>query len=122
MTTPSEILDAAADLIEPEGAFTKGAFGRDALGRKLQAAELDRAVCFCTIGAIIKAGGFHGVTDRGLHATMRFHPEFGAVLWDVVTWSDRPGRKSESAVSALRRAADLARAAETTPETPTGAS
>lgn len=122
MTTPSEILDAAADLIEPEGAFTKGAFGRDALGRKLLAAELDRAVCFCTIGAVIKAGGFHGVTDRGLHATMRFHPEFGAILWDVVTWSDRPGRKSKSAVSALRRAADLARAAETTPETPTGAS
>jgi hypothetical protein len=49
--TVSEILSAAADLIEPEGAWTKGQFARDKEGF-YSAASGRKAVCWCALGAI----------------------------------------------------------------------
>ncbi len=48
---PSQVLEAAAKLIEPEGAWTQGANARTAKGRPIGPVEAP-ASCWCAIGAI----------------------------------------------------------------------
>ena len=112
MTTPSEILDAAADLIEPDGRWTQGAWARDA---KLKPTREDgpESVCFCLYGALFRAAGQQGIwqPETHLREVLQYPNE------NLISWNDDPARKQTEVVSALRRAADLARAAETTPET-----
>jgi len=51
MTDTVTILKAARDLIAKPENWTQGAFARDAKGRS---EAIDRATCYCSIGAIAK--------------------------------------------------------------------
>lgn len=96
---PSYVLERAAALIEPEGAWTQGAYGRDVLGAPC-GGRSDKAVCRCAAGAILNVGphcydaeDFHRrVTGQGYEA-----------------FNDAPGRTQAEVVAALRQAAELAR-------------
>ncbi|MFA6031846.1 MAG: hypothetical protein WC889_02965, partial [Myxococcota bacterium] len=53
----ADVLERAADLIEPEGAWTQGESARDANGKPLKQGSDHNAVCWCVLGAIGKVAG-----------------------------------------------------------------
>lgn len=108
--TPAAVLRAAADLIEPEGAWTQGVFARDATGKQTSALSAE-ATCWCTWGAVAHVCG---------RTRYSWSPEFRALLkvlrlpiddpGRVALWNDATGRTQAEVVAALRKAADLAEA------------
>lgn len=103
---PSEILDKAADLIEPEGAWTQGTYGRDSDGKPVEL--IADAKCLCTIGAMLAADGrddFRGWPDHLASNCLRSAAEAGS----ITIWNDDEDRTQAEVVAALRQAAELAR-------------
>lgn len=92
-TTPqtvADVLDAAADLLTPRGAWVQDWWG-------------DGKTCFCLAGAIIAAGhGVHSTFD-GLHA-LGFDG-----LMKATRWNDDRARSEAEVIAKLREAAQLAR-------------
>lgn len=98
----ADVLDRAADLIEPEGAWTQGAFARAKDGAPLLGGRCEQAVCWCMWGAVIKAGdGKHSNAIGDLLDRITG----GATL----SFNDAPGRTQAEVVAALRSAATAAR-------------
>lgn len=59
MSKVADILRQAADLIEPEGAWTRGAPARNAQKKSVDPWS-DKAVCWCAAGALGRFTRFHG--------------------------------------------------------------
>ena len=103
--TVAEVLERAADLIEPEGAWTTDASARNQSGESVSVRNPD-AVCFCALGAILRFGG----------GAMNADDYFGNFLQDrqnwlaIGHWNDAPGRTQAEVVPKLREAAAIARA------------
>ncbi len=99
MTTPTEVLEAAADLLEKPGAWTQGCFARNAEGRKVDMWSLE-ASCFCVSAAIQKSEGPRrfGAWDRfdGYIRQRGFR--------HMAEFNDAPGRTQAEVVAALRQA------------------
>ena len=99
---PSQVLDAAADLIEPEGAWQQGSWfdtsSELALGGDYR--------CMCAEGALILVG-----CERFSLPSQPAHKFLLAATGaeDVPDWNDAPERTQAEVVAALRKAADLAR-------------
>lgn len=108
--TVAEVLERAADLLEKPGAWTQGGAGRDRRGYLVQARNIDRAVCFCGVGAVWKAVGapFEEVKDWVIYEC--FPPMNKAVNRSNCFghWNDTPGRTQAEVVAALRSAAVIA--------------
>lgn len=107
--TVSEILFAAAALIEPEGAWTQGYYARGRSGRPVR--NKKSATCFCALGAINVAAGNAPDNDartpqRALEAVLR---DGRVDIFDVPEWNDTPGRTQAEVVAKLREAAEKAR-------------
>lgn len=95
----ADVLERAADLIEPKGAWTQGELARDIRREPTDPDEPD-AACWCLEGALQKVCGRH----EAYQAVRRVVAE--PSLWG---WNDDPNRTQEEVVAALRRAATLAR-------------
>ena len=97
---PSVVLDAAADLLAPKGAWTQGTYAMDADGGGVSSTD-ETAVRWCAYGAItrIDQGDGHG-------ARVLFLAWLGE---DVVQWNDAKGQTQRKVVNGLRRAAKFAR-------------
>jgi hypothetical protein len=108
MASVAEILDAAADLIEPEGAWTQKANARDAGGEKVSALG-SAATCFCMAGALIRASG--GEYPKTFVEAVLPEPSSPYHDW-LVAFNDAPGRTQAEVVAKLREAAAAARAVE----------
>lgn len=118
----AEIFTRAADLLEPEGAWTQGAFSRNADGSVDHGGDedpdgvADNPVCWCLLGAMAKVSGYDLV--RGPYpfsgplkqATRTLRAFTGN---DPSEWNDAPGRRQEDVVAILRKAA------KATPTSPT---
>lgn len=102
---PSEILRKAADLIEPEGAWTQEAFARTKRGRPIGYGEAP-AMCFCALGAMYRSS--LAVPLSLAEATRDYLDRI--VGSDVTGWNDAPERTQAEVVQALRDAASLAEA------------
>lgn len=102
----AEVLNLAADLIEPEGAWTQGEYARGASGRRVT--TLRAAKCFCIIGAIDAAQGHNPGTESSINivAVVRRTLELDHAS-DVADWNDDPSRTQAEVVTALRQAAAL---------------
>lgn len=104
----SEVLDKAADLIEPDGAWTQGVNARDADGNPTSALD-DTATCWCALGAIAhiddsrRAYLYACALSQQVWAVRRFR--------DVPHWNDDPERTQAEVVAALRAAAQAEREA-----------
>lgn len=115
MTTPllpSTVLDRAADLIEPEGAWTRHRFARDSGGAPVRPRD-PRATCWCMTGAIIRAGNgevmpyaVFAAKHLGWSANTDGPAGIGPTAF-VEQWNDRATQPE--ATAALREAAALAR-------------
>ena len=102
--TIPETLNAAADLLTPEGAWTQREYARDALGNRTLI-TLD-ATCFCVVGAISKVSGLEPVQVERSGANQALlkvinHPDDAGIVY----WNDTPGRTQAEVVAALRAAA-----------------
>jgi hypothetical protein len=96
---PSEVLERAAALIEPEGAWIQGfiARRRDGFPTSVKAG----GSCWCLLGAVAEAAPGDYATAWGfVKQTTSAVP---------VAWNDRPERTQAEVVTALREAAELAR-------------
>lgn len=103
MTTPTEVLEAAADLLERPGAWTQGGFAHDRDGKEV-AWDSSEAVCWCARGAIAfvareyRAEVLDAIWD-GAAKAMGFR-SYG----DIECWNDVPDRTQAEVVDALRQA------------------
>lgn len=104
--TISEILFAAADLIEPEGKWTQGCSARNAEGNSASATRPD-AVCWCAVGAIWCAAESH-TSKLADAATDELEQVLGGLI-AVGKWNDAPERTQAEVVAKLREAAEKAR-------------
>lgn len=104
--TVSQVLDRAADLIEPEGAWTQGTLFRKANGKEARVSDKDK-VCFCAAGALVETGGPWSAAWSFLEDTLP--PTRNRALNPVAVFNDAPKRTQPEVVAALRKAAALAR-------------
>lgn len=107
--TTSQILSQAADLIEPEGAWTQGAFARTEKGHVIGSLE-QPATCFCAVGAIYRVAQAQSrsVQERAVDLMSETVGK-----WHIGEWNDAPYRTQAEVVAALRKAALLAAKSET---------
>ena len=109
--TVADVLSKAADLIEPEGAWTRHAMARAADGSQRGARASD-AVCFCVGGAIIRAANGAAYAADAVGVFRKTLPE-----GNVVDFNDYRDRTQAEVVAKLREAAAMAAAlARTQPE------
>lgn len=91
----AEVLNRAADLIEPEGAWTQGTYGLIGDGEYR---------CLCLYGAVREAArGYPRAVPKGCMSVLD-----GLCDNDPVGWNDTPGRTQAEVVAKLREAAALA--------------
>ncbi len=100
--TVADILTAAADLIEPEGAWLQGAYTEDLR-------------CFCTLGALAHVS-CKGATVVGSLAPAKtlaayLNAEDSSADRVITRWNDAPERTQAEVVATLRAAAKKARTA-----------
>jgi len=105
--TVADILTAAADLIEPEGRWTTGAFARTVKGRVIGSSEAP-ATCWCAVGAVYRSAYPHG-SYRVYRALELLSDTVGC--YHIGGWNDAPERTQAEVVAALRAAAEKARTA-----------
>lgn len=104
----ADVLDRAADLIEPEGAWTKGPFAVDKCGREVfehLRGYPKEAVAFCAAGAITQA-------SRGRNWRRREAKDLADSLTPVgsiIQFNEDRGRTQSEVVAKLREAAAKAR-------------
>jgi len=107
--TIADVLEAAADLIEPEGAWIREAYSNGGDGVGADSDEIARATCFCVEGAVarvLNASGPHGEAWCDEH----LNPLLGlAGPGAVAQWNDDNAKDQAEVVTALREAAALAR-------------
>lgn len=101
----AEVLNRAADLLTPEGAWTQGAGARDRDGRALVAPH-PNAVCWCAFGAIAQVGGDNPDCTSVVYRASRLLDHDQKL--DIIEWQDKHGRTQAEVVAALRSAATLA--------------
>lgn len=101
------VLNRAADLITPPGAWTQGSYARDAEGCPVPLDD-PYAECFCVAGAIARFAKGEDWAD-GLQIVRRTLNTGRAVPFVSVSgWNDEAGRTQAEAVQLLRDAARLA--------------
>jgi hypothetical protein len=106
---PSEVLARAADLIEPEGKWTQGAYGKTHTGKRVE--NLRWAVCFCAVGAIAKVARRRpGRVHDSLFPPVRY-VERANDIESLGFWNDVAWRTQAEVVAALRKASQLAKEA-----------
>jgi hypothetical protein len=101
MKTLADIFDEAADLIEPEGAWTQGYYAmasEDVIRNPVD----DDACRFCVVGAIWRAAGDFERRDVVIES-------IAGDEGDLIRWNDDPRRTQPEVVAKLREAAAKAR-------------
>lgn len=94
----AEVLLKAADLIEPEGAWTQGTSAR--AGAKAVKADDPSATCWCVVGALerVGSGANYDTVRRFLMGVLGVRA--------IVPWNDAPERTQAEVVATLRAAAE----------------
>lgn len=109
MADIADILNRAADLIEPEGAWTQNAYWRECSGWPVMSRR--HAVCFCALGAI-KAIVGQAPSDPDNTPAARVLASLIPGSFSVEDWNDAPERTQAEVVAKLREAAAKARGHE----------
>jgi hypothetical protein len=96
--TVADILERAADLIEPEGRWVKFSFG-----------TMDRSGPCCAVGAVTRALGLSSIFAAEAWLDGHAVPFLGMNAERLEKWNDRACRTQVDVVSKLREAAAKAR-------------
>lgn len=105
--TVAEVLDGAADLLTPEGAWTQGAQAKDADGFYVERTD-NTAVCWCTVGAVGRVADLSDTRLRTISQALRAVSTVTGGK-EVSRWNDAYDRTQAEVVGKLREAAALAR-------------
>jgi len=107
----ADVLDRAADLIEPEGRWTQGAYASDKRNDSVDTLD-PRADCFCAMGAVYRAAGASSIYKNGpIGLVHEVREHLLKMLGNsMASFNDAPDRKQSEVVAALRSAAEAARA------------
>jgi hypothetical protein len=109
--TPADTLRAARALIAEKG-WTQGSVAVDAAGKLTDAADLDRAACFCAWGAVIAVTRFHDNEEcRAIErdACRLLARAIGkSSIGHIIIWNDEAGRTREEVLTAFDKAIALA--------------
>jgi hypothetical protein len=112
MADVAEILERAADLIEPKGAWTQGYHARDDEGNPVRPGDR-AAVCWCMWGAIIARKTDWHDYEAAVDCLYGILPRpESAAANTMAAFNDQPGRTQSEVVQALRDAAAKARASQ----------
>lgn len=103
----ADVLERAADLIEPQGKWTQGTFARGKRNRPCKEGNSSTARCWCALGAIQHETNSVALRNE---AHWRLRKTLGML---VTSFNDAPGRTQAEVVAALREAAALAREQQT---------
>lgn len=108
--TIARVLDKAADLIEPEGAWTQRGYAKTLSGEECDTTDPE-AVCFCMNGAIAAELGLSGGKAESFmkHNHLNIYDRLRGGEWSPIRWNDAPERTQAEVVAALREAAAKAR-------------
>lgn len=102
--TAIDILSAARELIAKDGVWTQGAYARDVNGDEVSESST-AAVCFCSVGALHRAGGRHQAgTLRTIKEAVNMLSE--GLLSDglhLENWNDEPNRTQAEVVALFDR-------------------
>jgi hypothetical protein len=107
----ADILDRAATLLEPEGAWIQGRLNNE------YETDDGSPTCFCLVGAIIEAARDNdylasAARDAVAHV-LGFQSDNAPAMGDanppVVRWNDAEGRTQSEVIAKLREAASKAR-------------
>lgn len=103
----ADVLREAADLIEPEGAWTRHELARSASGATVSPSS-GAAVCWCVAGAMQRVTGSDAAVGMRSWYQYREALEFfsGVVHWSATGFNDAKGRTQAEVVAALRLAAE----------------
>jgi hypothetical protein len=102
--TIAEILRGAAELLSKPGAWTQGAWARQADGGKVLPKDSD-AVCWCARGALWHVGGpLHGVAEAALEELLPAPAQKGRHR--IAMWNDASERTAEEVCARLIEAAE----------------
>ena len=101
---PSEMLRAARKKIEPDGAWTQGAFSYNSDGEEVNPQSTE-AVCWCSLGAI--AAVIRG--SSGLDARIYLSQSYDDLV-DIPQWNDALHRTHTEVLDAFLKAVILAEA------------
>lgn len=101
------VLYRAADLIEPEGAWTQNRNARDAFGNAVLATD-SSAVCWCAYGAVLRESNYRMIGGRPYDRLLQALRTREQRVMSVSMWNDAPERTQAEAVQLLRDAAKLA--------------
>ena len=104
----ADVLNKAADLLEPEGAWTQGVYGRSSSGAVTTQAGVKKAACRCMIGALFAASDERSIYDLEHSAAYQVLVSHLSVEDEPTDWNDAPGRTQAEVVAALRQAAKQA--------------
>lgn len=106
MADVADILERAAKLIEPEGAWTQGSFASAASGKPTGSIWNDNASCFCIRGAIARIAGalYSGAAIFATRVILGNDDQAA-----LARWNDAPERTQAEVVAKLREAAAKAR-------------
>lgn len=117
----ADVLERAADLIEPEGKWTQFHYARTKDGLPCSYDER-KARCFCAMGAIGKVAGDHTLDVRAAkvlgadlpvpNCAASLAPNVVVEIAAISAWNDAPERIQSEVVAKLREAAALARSRE----------
>lgn len=103
----ADVLERAADLITPEGAWTQGTWARDESGRSVTLRS-PYAACFCMRGALVIASNKSMASEMtGVQKALGFRNAAA-----MARWNDRDSRTQAEVVAKLREAAELARSVQ----------
>ncbi len=103
------LIEAAADLIEPKGAWTRLTRARNALGREVEPCS-DGAVRWCAIGALERVALNEGADFlNSLRAVCAEVPS-KRYCHSISCYNDARGRKQAQVVKLMRKAAARVRA------------
>ena len=99
------MFDDAADLLTPEGRWTRHQFARNGIGRRAHF-NSPSAACFCVLGAIYRVST-NDIVDRcGAYEILTDAVDCES----IAIWNDDPEREQGEVVAFLRKLAEAERA------------
>lgn len=100
-----EVLETARVILTKPENWTRKAYARDARGERVSP-KAHQAKCFCSIGALDRAGGRFGRPELGLISDARRYLTTAAGM-NVEEYNDRPSTTHADVINLFGRAIEL---------------
>ena len=107
----SEVLEAVAELLSPEGRWTQRVFARNCVGLPINP-ESPSATCWCLQGAIQRIAGENGSIGTLTTIAYAVSAQIPTKEASISVWNDRHDRTQQQVVTVAKLAAARARTRE----------